>query len=755
MKEIFEELAKEILHLSSLYHHHATTRATALDSVDWSAISTSKATSGESQRALSPYTLHTQPETLEELVKSFAIGGYENSLLVPNPTTIANKLEEIQAMKFSKNEHFKFRVNFLVNAVHDRVAKMLDGARNVEETAVKGLQFFSLDDGLDSTVQAELRLRHEVDTERLTRCAMQIQYLENVVRELERKANTQRTFYYRELSELKLELSEMTSTALGGGKVSGRETSLLEQSETFLTTVEEQVYRALLQNEKKKNDQLGKWVSNLKTQLQIERLRDRAMDSDKGINKTSTPSLLAASNTTASNEDKIYIKELLDQISTLSKRIDMQQPPPPQVVYQQDPKLVQQIERLENQLRPLQQKLGDLSRENMMISARNRELQEKWEVAEQKSAREDEKRVIAVDGLKSEIKVLKALNDAMREKKEEKEGKRAREKELEKRVAELDGQNILLKARVNELVKEMDSYKSKSAVAESKIQQVPAIVKREVAVVEKDAVVAKTPAVEKSPAVKKKEAWKEEEKNTAEAQTKPKQPSLKPPAAIVEKKKTPPFHPLSSSSRKSPTAVPETVAKEKEQKGEVIIQETPPPQRTEHAKPFSFRKPLLRSKSMPIISKTSLESMSSTSLLLLQPQRSKSLPTLFPLNYIKRDKPFRVWMLSYAADRKKIVERVCRRWARLVKRLKDRSEKQRLLAQERGSKYFTFAINKLELPKSGNGQSSSKNVFQRLQDTSISVRKKEALEKVKEEREKSSRWVIEERPGNFISRFQK
>ena len=582
-----------------------------------------------------------------------------------------------------------------------------------------------------------------MDKERIKRCGLHIRYLENVVFQLSQKATIQRSHYFKELDELKRESREMMNGTVGEmcsemeGRKGHRLTSVLEMNESVLTPVEEKVHRALLLNEQIKTEQLAKWVENLKIQLRIERMRvqEKEIIPAFGTGSGSGGKKTLDEDSTYKSEDQAYINELLEQIKLLSNQVKLTEMPKPTIVVEKDIKWEIKAETLEKQVDMLQQKIGDLSRENMMLDSRNRALQKKYDDLEKRSLEKTELQSHTIKLLQNELdanelgkqeKVLTVQKEVSKEKKIENQSLDKAKFEGGKKIAELVAQNGLLETRVTEQQNQIELLKARIADEVKKGEKVlvelkmahshAQDIKQGIILQEGDPKVQSRPSHSKENAnqqgletrkVKVKQAW-EKDKNIVKSVTRPK--TKVNPVGKKEKKGlskiTIKYENSNNAKEQNESALVQSI---------IIEMEPSVPRFERPERAFKNKKPPIRSKSLNDLSRGQ-DSVGKAMM-----KRVKSLPLLIPKISNKRDKAFRMWLKEYGFEREKILERVSRRWARLSKQMLDRVERRKQNAQQKGSKYFTMAIS--QLTPISNLQNTAKqtrrNVFHRLQTLSF------------------------------------
>lgn len=130
-----------------------------------------------------------------------------------------------------------------------------------------------------------------------------ISYLQNVVSIREKQIDKARTYFLREVTELRSELSRYCKLS----PLVINPSPLQIESER-LDNDERKLLCSLIENEHNKNDRMKKTIMNLKSQLKIEQIRSSIDNPTEAEN----PKL---------QKSKIYINELLEKISQLEGQL--------------------------------------------------------------------------------------------------------------------------------------------------------------------------------------------------------------------------------------------------------------------------------------------------------------------------------------------------------------------------------------------------------------------------------------------------
>ena len=746
---IFSGTAQEIINLTAIYHGNDATTTTSSDKSRSKVMSTLM----PEPKSIDAYNLGVDAilEVLEH--NQDTANGKPSSSLIPTMDEIDELHRDFSLISFGKKEKFQFRVKYIMAHLFDQVKSSFAGGHGLVSHSRKSA-------GPDQTprgdnIQQELAIENEESQERLYRSCIRVAHLERVLTDLRSKMDNMRTNYLKEIQYLRQSNIQKGwngfAPSEGGVEVDdAKQPNFIELAESVITPAERKALLQIIGVEKIKNEKMQRWVSNLKMQLKMEKMRERETEVQPSHHRKSfsnpTPTLphvqsqnnipnpiseLPQVDESIIEEQEEFIKQLRNQITELTEQLAKNAMPIVQEVkvVEQDPKLLAKLEQQEKHFKASLQKIGDLERENQMVIQRNRELQMNIEEIEKDHRAVLEQQQHSIESLEVELQTVKEMNTALLDKEKTFKSNIVpadQQKKSEKQISALQNELSLSSKKIETMKIEIDDLKLRLSEMEKKEPQVIMTTiykeadKKVAPVSENQEPIAAPIQIPKPETVPVKPAKPSLVKRTDPPRPKSAPKTVKRPKTPVRKVLNPKPVLVQDLKASEPEPVTSLISEEKVEEKPMEILYVP------------LTKPTFRSTSMPnlkptINSATSEDSLGSWDQVyttnIVPIRRNISMDDIESCR--NPDKAFLAWLPTYAKQRSKIIQRVLRRWKRLSVSLVSRKERRIQRAQERGVQYHAFAISQIPLPKEEEEPERYGNVFKRLQTKSSS--KKEVL----------------------------
>jgi hypothetical protein len=341
----------------------------------------------------------------------------------------------------------------MIQSVRDRFLHLLEDPDALDELAVSNTDY-------RIRMEAQLRLQIEEERYRTFQNAIEIGYLKAIATERSQQLERLRSFYLQEITVLKSELQYYTKTIR-------TDPSSYDAEVTEIPIAEREILLGLLKVERSRVERLQKWVSNLKVQLSMEKLRESQVKVIDLIHPD--PTIQEEKKVTFQNHDEQknpfqdLIAELQNQISLLedqNKQLERELDESKTQIANQNE--LKQIHRQSKQPldvlsdTDLKQRNEQLIKDLEAIKGQNQQLQQRIKQLEQANIEKTSFITKQTEKFENEIRILKSIQEA---KANAPVVQVITKRKDNSKTKQLEAENLQLKDTLKDIQRQMDGLK--------------------------------------------------------------------------------------------------------------------------------------------------------------------------------------------------------------------------------------------------------------------------------------------------------
>jgi hypothetical protein len=341
----------------------------------------------------------------------------------------------------------------MIQSIRDRFLHLLEDPDALENLAVSNMDY-------RLRTESQLRLQIEEERYRVFQNAIEIGYLKAIATERSQQLERLRSYYLQEITLLKSELQYYTKTIR-------TDPSSYDAEMTEIPIAEREILLGLLKVERSRVEKLQKWVSNLKVQLNMEKLREAQLKMTDLTYEEPIPQVDRKVTFQAPAEQinpfQDLIAELQNQISLLEEQNKALQhelaDSKKQLANQEE--LKQNTAQGKHTIRlvtdnDVNQRNEQIVNELDLVKVQNQQLQLRIKQLEQANAEKTTFLAKQTEKFENEIRILKTIQEA---KANTPSVAVVVKKKDNSKMKELEAENTQLKNTIKDLQRQMDGLK--------------------------------------------------------------------------------------------------------------------------------------------------------------------------------------------------------------------------------------------------------------------------------------------------------